>query len=99
MVLCKVIEHKNIKTKRNMENKQRDWPLFSKAELFVVGIALVSIFSMAFIANSNKSNVLSSVLNEPNQYTQLSCNDLVDKMNHSDELAIDEFESRCLKFE
>lgn len=82
-----------------MDNQQTKWPLFSKAELFVVGIVLVSVFSMAFIANLNKNNVLSSVLNEPNNYAQLSCNDLVDKMNHSDEQAIDEFESRCLKFE
>jgi hypothetical protein len=82
-----------------MENQQKRWPMFSKAELFVVGIALISVFSMAFVANSSKNNVLSSVLNEPNQYAQLSCNDLVDKMNHSDELAIDEFESRCLKFD
>jgi hypothetical protein len=82
-----------------MENQQPKWPIFSKAESVIVGVVLVTVFSMAFIANLSKSNVLSSVLNEPNPYASLSCNKLVDKMSQSDALAIDEFESRCLTSE
>lgn len=82
-----------------MENQQPQWPLFSKAESFIVAVVLVTIFSMAFVANLNKSNVLSSVFNEPNKYTDQSCDQLVEKMNQSDSNALDEFESRCLNFE
>jgi len=82
-----------------MENQKPQWPLFSKAESFVVGLVLVTVFSMAFITNSSNSNVLSSVFTEPNPYAELSCNQLVEKMTQRVELAIDEFESRCLKLE
>lgn len=82
-----------------MENQQPRWPVFSKAESTIVGVVLIAVFSMAFIANLNKGSVLSSVLNEPNPYTSINCNQLVDKMSKNDGLAIDEFESRCLKSE
>ena len=82
-----------------MENQQPQWPLFLKAESFIVAVVVVTIFSMAFVANLNKSNILSSVFNEPNKYTDQNCDQLVKKMNQSDSKAIDEFESRCLNFD
>jgi|GEM_PF-4695968 len=80
-----------------MQNQQPKWPLFSKAETFVIAFIVIMVVSMAISANLQSSSTLSSVFDSNKSYVGLSCNELVEKMDKGDTSALDEYETRCLE--